>query len=384
MDASLLNNKLSISIDAYSNKSEDLLLYNAIPTSSGYTNQYQNIGTTRNRGIELQLSTQVARKSNFNWSMNFNIAFNKNKVVSLGNKQQLLRNSGWFSSINFPADYILQVGKETGLMYGLMNDGFFTVDDFDTKPYSNSFYPQYQFEYTLKTGIPDHSKVLSDRVQPGSPKYKDINGDGVIDLDNDRIVIGHAQPDFFGGFTQNFSYKNFDLSLFLNFSYGNDIFNANKLEFSNAAGNDINLLSMMEDRWKVVDANGKQIQAVVNSAVVGVDPKLLAEANAQAKIWFPSTGTASFYPQKFAVEDGSYLRVNNLTLGYSFSKGLLNRLKINRLRFYVTANNSLLFTRYTGYDPDVNTRRSDPTTMGADYSSYPRARTFVSGINITF
>ncbi|MCU7547983.1 TonB-dependent receptor [Chitinophagaceae bacterium LB-8] len=384
IDASLLHNKFNISVDAYSNKSEDLLLYNAIPTSSGYTNQFQNIGTTQNKGIELQLSSQIVRKGDFSWNLDFNIAFNKNKVVSLGNNQQLLRNSGWFSTANFPADYILQVGKETGLMYGLVNDGFFTVDDFDVKPYSNTSYSQFQYEYTLKAGIADHSKVLSDRVQPGSPKFKDINGDGVIDLDNDRTIIGHAQPDFFGGFTQNFSYKNFDLSLFLNFSYGNDIFNANKLEYSNAVGNDINLLSIMKDRWKMIDANGQLIQAVVNNAVVGIDPKLLAETNAHAKIWFPSTGTVSFNPQKFAVEDGSYLRVNNVTLGYSLPKALLNRLKLNRLRFYITANNPMLFTQYTGFDPDVNARRNDPTTMGVDYSAYPRARTFVSGVNLTF
>ncbi len=384
LDASLWNNKLNITLDAYSNKSENLLLYNAIPTSSGYANQFQNIGTTQNKGIELQLSTHIARKNNFRWSTSFNIAFNKNKVVSLGNKQQLLRNSGWFSTTNFPADYILQVGKETGLMYGLVNDGFFTVDDFDVKPYANAFYPQFQYEYTLKAGIADHSRVLTDRVQPGSPKFKDINGDGVIDLDHDRAVIGHAQPDFFGGFTQNFSYKNFDLSLFLNFSYGNDVYNANKLEYSNAVGTDINLLSLMKDRWKMIDANGQQIQAFLGNAVVGIDPQLLAEANAHAKIWFPSTGTAGFYPQKFAVEDGSYLRISNVTFGYSLSKHLLNKLKISRLRFYITANNPILFTQYTGYDPDVNARRNDPTTMGVDYSAYPRARTYVSGVNLTF
>jgi TonB-dependent starch-binding outer membrane protein SusC len=384
LDASLLHDKLAISLDAYSNKSEDLLLFNAIPTSSGYTNQFQNIGTTQNRGIELQLSTNIARKNNFTWNLHFNIAFNKNKVVSLGNKQQLLRNSGWFSTTNFPADYILQVGKETGLMYGLVNDGFFTVDDFDIKPYSNSQYPQYNFQYIPKAGIADHSKVLSDRVQPGSPKFKDVNGDGVIDLDNDRAVIGHAQPDFFGGFTQSFSYRNFDLSLFLNFSYGNDVFNANKLEYSNAAGTDINLLSIMKDRWKMINANGQLIQAVVNTAVVGIDPKLIAETNAHAKIWFPSTGTVGFYPQQFAVEDGSYLRINNVTFGYNLPKRMLTKLKVDRLRFYITANNPLLFTNYSGYDPDVNTRRNDPTTMGVEYSAYPRARTFVSGVNLSF
>jgi hypothetical protein len=134
----------------------------------------------------------------------------------------------------------------------------------------------------------------------------------------------------------------------------------------------------------MINANGQLIQAVVNNIVVGIDPKLIAETNAQAKIWFPSTGTVGFYPQQFAVEDGSYLRINNVTFGYNLSKRMLTKLKVDRLRFYITANNPLLFTNYSGYDPDVNTRRNDPTTMGVEYSAYPRARTFVSGVNLSF
>lgn len=383
MDADLLNNRLSISLDAYFNNSRDLLLNNLIPTSSGYTSQFQNIGATRNKGIELQLSSMIVRKNNFAWSSGFNIAFNKNKITSLGNNQQILRSSGWFSLFNFPADYILQVGRETGLMYGLVNDGFFTVDDFDAQPYTNSFYPQYTYQYTLKPGIPNHSKVLSDPVQPGSPKFKDINGDGIIDLDNDRVVIGNAQPRFFGGLSQTFSYKNFDLSMFFNYSFGNDVYNANKLEYSNGYGSDINLLAIMNDRWKMIDANGKSIQAVILNTVVGADPKIITVANANAKIWFPSTSTVGFYPQKYAIEDGSYIRLNNLTVGYNMPKSLVNRFKINSLRLYVTANNLFILTKYSGFDPDVNTRRRDATTMGVDYSAYPRARTFVSGVNLS-
>jgi hypothetical protein len=117
--------------------------------------------------------------------------------------------------------------------------------------------------------------------------------------------------------------------------------------------------------------------------VVGADPKVIAAHNANAKIWFPSTGIVSFYAQSFAIEDGSFVRVNNVTLGYNLPKTLLSKFKINSLRFYFTANNLLVFTKYSGYDPDVNTRRRDATTMGVDYSAYPRPRTFVTGLNLS-
>jgi hypothetical protein len=299
-----------------------------------------------------------------------------------------LRNSGWFSSSNFPADYVLKVGEEVGAMYGYINDGFYTLDDFTAAPYSNALYPEYNTIYTLDSKVVSAAGILANPLQPGSPKFKDLNEDGKIDADNDRTVIGHAQPEFFGGFSQTFNYKGFDLSIFCNFVYGNDVFNANKLEYSSAYGSEVNLLDIDNGRWRMIDENGKPVQRTVTvggvTSIIGADPATLGEVNKNASIWFPSTSINGFYSQSFAVEDGSYLRINNVTLGYNIPKTVLSKVKLSAFRLYATVNNLATITGYTGYDPDASTRRSDPTTPGVDYAAYPRARTFVAGLNITF
>jgi TonB-linked SusC/RagA family outer membrane protein len=388
LDVSLWNDRVMITVDAYSNKSGKLLLNQTIPSSTGYLTQFQNIGSTRNRGIEAQISAVIINKKNFNYSANFNISFNKNKITSLGTNDQILRNSGWFSGNNFPADYLLQVGEEVGAMYGYVNDGFYTLDDFNAAPFSNATYPEYNTVYTLKPKVVSAAGILANPLQPGSPKFKDLNGDGKIDADNDRTIIGHAQPRFFGGLSQTFNYKGFDLTIFCNFVYGNDVFNANKLEYSSAYGSEVNLLSIDNKRWRMIDDNGKPVQRTIAvggvTSVIGADSATLAAVNSNAGIWFPSTSTNGFYSQSFAIEDGSYLRINNVTLGYNIPKKILSKIKISQFRIYATVNNLATITGYSGYDPDASTRRSDPTTPGVDYAAYPRARTYVAGLNITF
>jgi len=154
----------------------------------------------------LQLGATVLKKKDFQWDANFNIAFNKNKILSLGSNTQFTANSGWFSTANSD-DYLLKVGESVGTMYGLVVDGFYGVNDFTTTPYVNASYPNLTTQYTLKAGMPDPISVLADLVAPGQIKYKDINGDGKITLDGDRAVIGNALPKFTGGFNQTFSYK---------------------------------------------------------------------------------------------------------------------------------------------------------------------------------
>jgi TonB-linked SusC/RagA family outer membrane protein len=388
LDISLWNERVTVTIDAYSNKSSKLLLYQFIPSSTGYTQQFQNIGSTRNRGMEAQIAATILRNKNFSWSGNFNIAFNKNRITSLGANDQILRNSGWFSSSNFPADYVLKVGEEVGAMYGYVNDGFYTLDDFTSAPYSNAAYPEYNTIYTLNPKVASAAGVLANPLQPGSPKFKDLNDDGKIDADNDRTIIGHAQPKFFGGFSQTFTYKGFDLNIFCNFVYGNDVFNANKLEYSSAYGSEVNLLNIDKGRWRMIDENGKPVQRTITvggvTSIIGADAATLGAINKNASIWFPSTSINGFYSQSFAVEDGSYLRINNVTLGYNIPKSILSKVKVSAFRLYATVNNLATITGYTGYDPDASTRRADPTTPGVDYAAYPRARTFVAGLNITF
>lgn len=384
-DLSFFKSRINLTVDVYSNTTKNLLLENKIPPTSGYTTQYQNVGSTRNNGLEIQVSGTVLRKKYFNWNSSFNISFNKNKIISLGNQKQFTANSGWFSTTANPDDYLVRVGDQVGTMYGLKTDGFYKVNDFTTAPVTNATYPNLAYQYTLNSKLPNPAAVLADLVQPGQIKYRDINGDGKITLDSDRTVIGHALPKFTGGFNQQFSYRNFDLSVFLNFSYGNDIMDANRLEFSNAYGVDANLLSIMNDRWKVIDAAGNLVQKQLNtSTVIGIAPDQLAALNANAKVWTPIRTTTGFYPSSYAVEDGSYLRLNNVTLGYTLSKDFLQKIRIASVRFYATGNNLATITGYSGYDPDVNSRRGTALTPAVDYGSYPRGRTYIFGLNVSF
>jgi TonB-linked SusC/RagA family outer membrane protein len=389
LDLSFLNNRLSLTTDVYSNTTKNLLIQNKIPPTSGYLTQYQNVGTVRNNGVEFQLNAIIALKKEFSWNANFNIAFNSNKIISLGKQDKFTANSGWFSTTNNPDDYLVKVGEQLGTMYGLQVDGFYHVDDFVVTPYvnatNNARYPTLLYQYVLKAGLANPSAVLNDIVSPGQIKFRDINNDGKVTLDSDRTVIGHALPKFTGGFNQQFTWKNFDASIFINFSYGNDIFNANKLEFANQYGQDQNMLDIMNGRWKVIDAAGNLVQKSPDAnTLIAIAPDQLAQLNAGATIWQPYKSTGGYAPMSFAVEDGSFIRINNITIGYTLPQKWMKRVKVSSLRVYVTANNAATITGYSGYDPDVNARRVSALTPGVDYAAYPRGRTFIAGVNLNF
>ena len=362
LDLDMFNNRLQFSVDVYKNSAEDLLLAVAIPPTTGYTSQLQNIGATSNKGVEIQIGGLPIRNRDVTWNSNFNIAFNKNKVESLGGVQSQTKNSGWQGSDGVD-DYLVEVGRPVGLMYGFVTDGFYGVDDFNFNPTTGV--------YTIKPGIAVNGVYGS--AQPGSLKWKDLNGDGVITSDSDRTVVGNANPDFIGGWNNQVSWKGFDLSVFINFVVGNDIYNANKIEWTDGAFPNLNMLEIMKDRWTNIDAKGQTV----------TDPQALAALNANAKIWTP-VRVQRWWLHSWAVEDGSYLRINNITLGYSLPKSLLNKVKISNFRIYGTVNNLATFTNYSGYDPDVSARRSDPLTPGVDFAAYPRATSWVFGVNLTF
>lgn len=362
LDFSILNNRLQITADVYDNKITDLLLPLQLPLQTGYSEQIRNIGSTQNKGVELQLNATPILTKDFSWTANFNISYNKNKILSLGGiTTSRLYSSGWGGS-NQPADYVTRVGQSVGTIWGLITDGYYQIDDFN---YANGV-------YTLKSGVANNQSVTSTAPQPGIIKYKDINGDGLVD-DKDRTIIGDAQPKFFGGFNQQFTYKNFDLSVFVNYQLGNDVLNANKLEFTSGYTPNSNLLATMNGRWRNVNDQGVRV----------TDPAALAALNANATIWSPLTTASSFYVHSWAVEDGSFLRINNITFGYTFSPKLLKMVSINKLRVYGTVNNVAVITGYSGYDPEVSTRRNSPVTPGVDYSAYPRSRAFIFGVNLT-
>lgn len=373
VDLSLLKNRLNISLDYYNNQSKDLLLFVPISSSYGYTTQYQNIGKTSNSGVELQVSSQlISNPKGLTWNANFNVAYNRNRIEQLGrNQQQFFPAASWGVS-GQPTDYIVRVGQPVGSMFGLISDGFYTLDDFN---YNGGI-------YTLKQGVVSNAGIVG-VIQPGTVKYKDINGDGIIDLNNDRTIIGNPTPKVTGGINQQFSFKRWDISLFINFALDYEVYNANNVEFTNGYTGNSNMLKSMENRWKVVTPTGRTAQWVVGNTVYGIDPLSLDILNAGAKIWQPIRSSGAFYPSSWAIEDGSFVRFNNLTVGYSLPSANLRKIGLSKLRFYVTANNLAIITSYSGYDPEVSVR-SNPLTPGLDYSAYPKSRSFIFGINASF
>ncbi|HEX2608815.1 MAG TPA: TonB-dependent receptor [Flavisolibacter sp.] len=376
LDLGLFKGRLNLSVDVYNNSSKDLLLNVPIASTFGYASQLQNIGKTNNRGIEVQLNALVMKgKDNFSWNASFNISSNKNKIEALGTGQTYFYADPSWGVSGQPADYIQRIGDPVGAMWGLVTDGFYTVNDFN--------YDAATSVYTLKPGVVTNSAIIG-VVQPGSIKFKDLNNDGKVDLDNDRTIIGNAQPKFYGGLNQQFTWKRWDASVFVNFSYGNDIYNANKIELTNGYTPNANMLDIMEGRWKVVTATGATAQWVnASNQAVGIAPDQLSALNANATIWQPLRSAGAFYPHSWAIEDGSFLRLNNMTIGYTVPLKSVGSIKITRLRFYLTGNNLAILTNYSGYDPEVSVR-NNPLTPGLDYSAYPKSRSFIFGVNASF
>ena len=365
LDLALFNNRVQFTADAYYNTTKDLLVNQPIPAILGYTSQQRNVGSTSGRGLEFQLSGTAVQSEKFTWSVTANASMSRTRIEDLGGLNEIPGiNSGWAgTAAGIPTDFVARVGQPVGQMYGFVTDGFYTTNDFEN-------YNAASKTWTLKSGVANDASVVGVALAPGVIKLKDLNGDGVVDVNSDRQVIGNAQPKVTGGLNQQFTYKNFDASIFLNFVYGNQIYNANKVEFTSAVNPLTNLLGDMAGRYRNYD----------NTGTLVTDKTALDALNQNATIWTP---TRQLFLHSWAIEDGSFLRVNNMTFGYSLNKALISRAKLNQLRFYVTVNNLYTFTKYSGYDPEVNTRRQTALTPGVDYAAYPRSRAFLFGVNLS-
>ena len=366
VDMSLFGGRVQFTADAYYNTTSDLLVAVPLPGFTGYTQYYSNVGSTSNRGLEFQLSGTVLQTADFSWTASANASLNRNRIESLSNNATEIQSiqSGWAGSGLSGPDYVARVGSPVGQMYGYVTDGYYTAADFET------------YDYATRTGVlkaASDASVLGQAVSIGTLKLRDVNGDGIVN-EQDKTVIGNANPKVIGGLNQQFTYKNFDASVFVNFVLGNNIYNANKIEFTSSTANTAyaNLLSTMDNRVRYTD----------NSGALITDQATFDQVNANATMWSPVRG--NYILHSYAVENGSFLRVNNLTLGYSLPKMLTSRARIQQLRFYVTLNNLYTFTSYSGYDPEVNTRRATPLTPGVDYAAYPRSRAFLFGLNLGF
>ena len=395
LDFSFWQGRLSGSVEVYQNDIKNLLINFPIP-GSGYDSQYQNVGSTRNRGIELTLNAPIVQTKDFSLNIGGNIAYNQNRVMDLGGLDAITAQSYW-ASTEIGDDYIVQVGQPLGNMYGYQMDGFYTTDDLTWDG----------AKWVLNEGVVDCSSIIGAAyLRPGAPKYKDLKHDKPVYLDADgkytedaskaavldengnpvahhyaltnksRTIIGNAAPDFTGGFNFSGYYKGFDFSANFNFMIGNDVYNANKIEFTSSRKYyNRNLLNSMDvaNRWTNIDWETGEL---VN------DEYRLEYMNAGKTMWNPAIGNAVF--SDWAVEDGSFLRLQSATIGYTLPSKLTEKVHIRKLRIYATGTNLFCLTKYSGYDPEVDTRRSTPLTPGVDYSAYPKSIGFVAGLNITF
>ncbi|MDR0658179.1 MAG: TonB-dependent receptor [Mediterranea sp.] len=369
VDWALFNGRLAGTVEVYKNNTLDLLL-NFPTAGTGYDNQYRNMGETENKGLEISANWVIADKKNWGVTIGGNIGFNKNRVISLGDMDEIKGATNW-ASTEIGTDFLVVEGQPIGVMYGYRALGRYEVDDFNWMQNNDG-----TWEYTLKDDVVNSSAVIG-TIRPGSLKLAAKDG-GLTVLDNDegKEIIGNANPKHTGGGFLSARVYGFDLTANFNWSYGNDIYNANKLEYTETSrNNNRNMIAIMKwgERWTNLD---------LNTGELITDPAQLTAANATTTMWSPYTRKHQL--TDWAVEDGSFLRLNTLTLGYTFPKNLLRKVKIENLRIYVTGYNIALWTNYSGFDPEVDTRRNLPYTPGVDYSAYPRSRQLVYGLNLTF
>lgn len=364
LDMGFFDQRLQLTVDIYNVETKGLLLDAPIPQLSGFKNMMINAGKTNNKGVEVSITSHNIHTRDFTWTTNINLAHNKNKVKELYMSDYMEIVSGWAQTSEFnKSDYMIRVGQSLGQMYGYRLKGIYTMDDFT--------YDANQQKYILKEGIPyDKSRY----PKPGYWKFEDIDKNGEI-TDKDREVIGNANPKLYGGMTNTLTWKGFDLSIFLNFSIGNKVYSANKMyytKFNNQWRNTLKDEAL--SRFTVMNAKGEYIFN---------DPVQLAEVN-RNRNYVSIEGSSDLYFHSGYVEDGSFLKINNISLGYTLPRELTKKIKLSTVRFYATGYNLHTFTKYSGYDPEVNTYPNNGLTPGIDWGAYPSSISFVFGANITF
>lgn len=365
LDFTLFKGKLSGSIEAYLNTTKDLLIQFPV-AGTGYDTQYRNMGETENRGVEFSFTWHAIDKKNWGIDLYGNLGVNKSEIKSLGSMQDFGKNTAW-ASTEIGQDYWIAVGGQVGEIRGYQLAGRYEVDDFKS-------YDAATKTWIPKEGVADATPIIG-AIRPGSIKLVDQDGNGTIG-EEDNVIIGNVNPDVYGGFGLNAHAYGFDLSANFNFSIGNQVYNANKIEYTSTSKYQYrNMIDIMADgkRWTNLDPE---------TGMLCNDPVRLAELNANTTMWSPYM--KQFVLTDWAVEDASFLRLNTLTLGYTLPQSLTKRVGINSLRFYCTAYNVFTITGYSGYDPESDCIRKDALTPGVDYSGYPRSRSFVIGLNLNF
>ena len=341
MDATLFKNRLTLGLDLYNSNTYDLLLDVPVPMTTGYKTRLENIGKVNNKGIEFNISTNQ-HMGDVTWSAYFNISKNINKVKALGPGNADIITSGSVKN----AYFITRVGEPIGSYYLPVVEGV----------YKNQAEVDASLHY-----MDSPSNYGLGETKPGDFKFKDVNNDGVLDIsDTDRAIVGNYMPDFTYGFGANVSWKGIDLGVICQGVYGNEILNLSRRYFYNHEGNMNNYKGAL-DRWKSEDEPGSGMNVRANRVSKG------------------QNGTTSTWH----VEDGSYLRIKNITVGYNFPTDLIKKAYLQNARIYCSIQNPFTFTHYEGYNPEVSNRNS-VMTSGEDYGVYPLARTVSLGVNLTF
>lgn len=354
IDLGFLKNRLSLTVDIYKRATKNLLFQTNLPPTTGYSTVMKNIAKISNRGLEVTLNANVIQRKQFTYTSNFNISFNRNRLEGLSDPDEMaiLTNIGWDPYYNSVPAYIAKIGSPLGQMYGVIADGLYQYSDFDRMPNGT---------YVLKPNGVTNTFLPTADPRPGDSKYKDINGDGLVNA-SDRVVIGNGYPLHTGGWSNNFRYKNFDLNIFFQWSYGNSVINANRQFFATGLNiylrNTImpgqNALAEFANRW--------------------------TPQNQDTDI--PQLNRAYFVYSSQFVEDGSYLRLKTINIGYTLPQSLLKRIGAKSLRAYVATSNIYTWTKYKGFDPELSAFQS-ALSPGLDFSTYPRPLTIVAGLNLS-
>lgn len=401
-DISLFGSRVTITPEVYWNTTKDLLYKSDLPSVMGYTSQMQNIGQVTSKGVELAVTGDIIRGKDYVLSANVNFGLNKRKIDKLNGTDEVVwdQNDRWKSSYN---DYCLKVGDEVGLIYGFVYDGIYGFDEFYFDPVnnytaipwgssatdngtSNNCAPRSDGYVTVINDISGDSNS-GKATLPGKPKFKDLDGDGRI-TENDRTVIGNTNPKIQGGFGLSGQYKNWDFTANFVFMLGFDVNNATGYTLSSSEGNKntfYNVLSKFNNGWQYNDISGDLTgtKGDILYKVYYVDDcvNIYKQANRNRTLWNPTDVTKKITHSYF-IEDGSFLRCNDVTIGYNLPKKIVKKCGVSKARFYVSGMNLFILTGYSGYDPEVDVQTS--LTCGMDYNRYPRSRSYVIGTNITF
>ena len=362
VDLSLFNSRVNFTADLYYKYTTDLLITEQLPGISGYQSVVRNIGSVVNKGLELNLGTVNMNTKNFTWTSDLNISFNKNRVKNIGSGDRIPITPTAIMQGHFLDVFYVREGYPIGAMFGYKTDGLYQCRDFSDfydangtfisdKAQQKAIYDNIKGnngQFTLREGVVSRGNA----VEPGYLKLKK-QGEGDVITSDDKVYLGSNEPKFFGGFTNRFSYKNVELSIFLQFSYGNKLFNTNHAMLRGY--NNYNIEQQYYDNMWTIDRQ-----------------------NAPLHIYSDNIGRQT--ATELQAEDASYLKIKEISFSYRLPKKAMRHLGVKGAKVFVSGINLFTFTKYSWYDPEFSS--TNPLTGGLDKYSYPTARTFNAGFSI--